>query len=120
MSSTVTNHVLTDKSKTETINGQHNLAIGNFLAFIGSLFHASFFLVILNIELFIQILPVIILIILATTMFILFLKGKDDKQSDQTINIPFHENPDIFLLPAVKFALLLTSIKIISGLALIY
>lgn len=120
MSSTMTNHVLTDKSTTETISGQNNLAVSNFLAFIGSLVHACFFIVILNAELFIQILPVILLMIFSAVMFILFIKGKYDKQSIQAVNIPFQETPDIFLLPAVKFALLITGIKIISGLALIY
>jgi uncharacterized membrane protein (DUF4010 family) len=120
MSSTMTNHVLTDKSTTETISGQNNLAVSNFLAYIGSLIHACFFIVILNTDLFVKILPVMLLMIFSAVIFILFIKGKYNKQTIQSVNIPFQEKPDIFLFPAIKFALLISSIKIISGLALIY
>lgn len=120
MSSTMTNHVLTNKSTTETISGQNNLAISNFLAFIGSLIPISFFIAILNAGLFIQILPVILLMIFVTIIFILFIKGKYNQPTIQTVNIPSQKKPDLFFVPAIKFALLLTAVKIISGLALIF
>ncbi len=120
MSSTVTNHILTDKSTSETINNQNNLAVGNFLAFIGSLVHACFFMVALNVELFIKILPVVLLMIFSTIVFILFIKGRPNQKLLKNIDISLQDKPDIFLIPAIKFALLITIIKIISGLALIY
>jgi uncharacterized membrane protein (DUF4010 family) len=120
MSSTLTNHLLTEKSKTEHKSHQYQLAIGNILAFIASIIHMSFFIALLSIPLLIKIIPGLIVVILTALIFILILKQRNTDTCTTPINIYDKDKPDILLLPAIKFALLITFIKIISGLALIY
>ena len=117
MSSTLTNHLLTEQSKKENTSNQINLVIGNLLAYIASIVHATFFIAILNITLLIKILPGLILIILSVLAYIWFLKQKTPKVCSTKINLSEKESPDLLLVPAVKFALLLTAIKIFAGIA---
>lgn len=120
MSSTLTNHLLSEKSKIESTSNQHSLAVSNTLAYIASIIHASFFIILLNFPLFIKILPCFIILIFISIFYILFLKKQTSKLCPVDLDINIQEKPDILLLPAIKFALLITFIKIISGLSFIY
>jgi uncharacterized membrane protein (DUF4010 family) len=120
MSSTLTNHLLTEKSKTEHKDHQYQLVIGNILAFIASIIHMSFFIALLSIPLLIRIIPGLIIIILTAIIIILILRKGNVDNCNTSINIYAKDKPDILLFPAIKFALIITCIKIISGISLIY
>lgn len=117
MSSTLTNHLLTEQSKKDSHSNQINLVIGNLFAYIASIIHIVFFIAILNITLLIKILPGLILIVLSVLGFVWFLKQKTQKTCSIEINLNKKENPDLLLIPAIKFALLLTVVKIVAGVA---
>jgi uncharacterized membrane protein (DUF4010 family) len=119
MSSTLTNHLLTERSKKENEENQKNLAIGNILSYTASIISISFFIGILNSELLIKVIPGLVFIILSNFLYILFLKKKKQEKCPIEMDIVKKESPDLLLIPAIKFALLIISIKIIVGLVLI-
>jgi len=119
MSSTLTNHLLTERSKKENEEDQNNLAIGNILSYIASIISVSFFIGILNSSLLMKAMPGIIFIILSSIVYIIFLKNRKQKKCPLKMDVVKEESPDLLLIPAVKFALLIISIKIIVGLVLI-
>jgi hypothetical protein len=63
--------------------------------------------------------PGIIFIILSSIVYIIFLKNRKQKKCPLKMDVVKEESPDLLLIPAVKFALLIISIKIIVGLVLI-
>jgi uncharacterized membrane protein len=119
MSSTLTNHLLTERSKKENEENQKNLAIGNILSYTASIISISFFIGILNSELLIKVIPGLVFIILSNFIYILFLKKKKQEKCPIEMDIVKKESPDLLLIPAIKFALLIISIKIMVGLVLI-
>jgi uncharacterized membrane protein (DUF4010 family) len=53
-------------------------------------------------------------------IFILFLQDKKKSNYNSKLDLEFKEEPQLFLVPAIKFALLITGIKIIAGLVLAF
>jgi len=120
MSSTLVNQYLSEKSKIETKNNQKHLVIGNIIAYMDSVIHIAFFVGILNLNLLFIVLPFLLWIIMACLVYILYLQGKKPPVCKAKINLQFKEQPKLFLVPAIKFALLITGIKILAGIVLIF
>jgi len=53
-------------------------------------------------------------------IFILFLQDKKKSFFNPKLDLKLKEEPQLFLIPAIKFALLITGIKIVAGLALAF
>jgi len=120
LSSTLTNHILAERSKKESNEKQFDLIITNIIAYIASVLHICFFIAILNNILLIKILPGLGLMILVSIGFAIILNHYKKSSSANTLNFKINNKPDILLIPAIKFAFLVTIIKIIAGLAFIY
>jgi len=69
ISSTLTNQVLTLKSKAESKTSQLNFATANVLAYISSMTHFAILIFVLNFKLFLMIFPVLLSIFLVSSFF---------------------------------------------------
>ncbi len=120
MSSTLVNQALSEKSKTEDEKKQKQLVISNIIAYMASVIHIAFFVGILNLTLLWRIIPLLVLIIITCLISIIYLQGRKPKVCKAKIDITFKEEPKLFLIPAIKFALLITGIKILAGIVLTF
>lgn len=119
ISSTLTNQVLTLKSKAESKTSQLNFATANVLAYISSMTHFAILIFVLNFKLFLMIFPVLLSIFLVSSFFAWYWNKQSKKQPDKEIEIPEKETPKIFLTQAIVFALLITFVKIITQMGLV-
>ncbi len=120
MSSTLVNQTLSEKSRIESKDKQKQLVISNIVAYIASVFHIAFFVGILNLTLLWRIIPLLLLITIVCWISILYLQGKKPKVCKAKFEMPFKEKPELFLIPAIKFSLLITGIKILAGIVLVF
>jgi len=120
MSSTLVNQTLSEKSHLESEKNQKQLVVSNTIAYIASVMHIAFFIGILSATLLLKILPLLIWIIISCLIFILFLQDKKKSFFNSKLDLKLKEEPQLFLIPAIKFALLITGIKIVAGLALAF
>lgn len=120
VSSTLVNHTLSEKSKAESEKSQRQLVVSNVIAYIASVSHIMFFIGILNLTLLIKIIPLLIWIVVVCWLYIVYIQGKSYKKCKTKIDLNFKEEPNLFLSSAIKFALLITTIKIVAGIVLVW
>ncbi len=120
ISSTITNQVLTTKSKNEPKSMQLQFGIANIYGFMSSIVNLGILVFVLNFGLFVYLLPLMLVLMGTSLIFVWYWGNLNKKTIKDEIEIPVKETPKLFLKPAIAFALLVTAIKIITQVSFVF